>query len=932
MQDFDQPEQRLDIEHYMQLVVRQKWFILVPMLAGLLLMGMASLLMQDLYSAKATILVEQPSLPTDFMKSTIPYGPETYVRTLVEQIKSTTRLEKIILDNQLYPEQRQKRPIEEVVAFMRERIKIESRANDTFSVSFTGEDPEVVARITNKLTEMFIEENLRYRLERSAQNVAFLESQARALRDQVSEQERRIQQFKSQNLDRLPEQRTANQVQLASLNQRLQSVSEALSTAGARLNSAKDRIAILGDGYDEERGGNVSSQDSLESRVEKARQELATLRAQLSERHPDIKLKQKEVTALEAQLASAPRASAPAKRRARNPELLRAIDDERTAQGDLVRYQNELTRVQEELTKVNERLEDTPRVELELNELTKGMTVLKEQADSFQKKATDAAASFELERQNQGSQFRALDTARIPTKPDSPNRPLLVAIGGLIGLGLGMLLVIGMDLLFRPFLDEQDLERFASLPVLVSVPHLGPFPSDWLRFRRQLANLLNFLLGALPRAGSDYAVSGLRVPQRAEVTPPWVPQNSTKLAPKARGFTYLTGDPLDAAEGASPEVAVQTSQASGGPALGADAPLYGGKTSPWHARAHQKLKPETPEVPTPARAAVKAEAEKPVGPGVAHQAGVPSQAGSTVSRAQEVPPVPARSAAPGQPPVPAKPASTAALVKPTAASPATATSATAGATGTSGAMGTTNARETAAAPSSATSANAPSAGPVLSARAPQKPESIPPAPWETPTSKGVSAATLLAHAKANGAASTTQDVAAGVGVPTVGGGGSARRTPAAPAPGNGSDRRSLTGLGRAPERFDEALKRGAEAILQPPPTGEAEPLVLTPSVRPQRSTTKDPAELPVDRADLVETLLPLPLAPASARARTTETPAMQLGANPPGLKSTSVSLPTPQWGHPSRIKVRPAPVFDMETLQDEPLQGLSHRPPWLAEA
>lgn len=895
MNDFDQPEQRLDIEHYMQLVVRQKWFILVPMVVGLLLMGLASIFMQDLYSAKATILVEQPSLPTDFMKSTIPYGPETYVRTLVEQIKSTSRLEKIIVENQLYLNMRQKRPIEEVVAFMRERIKIESRANDTFSVSFTGEDPEVVARITNKLTEMFIEENLRYRLERSAQNVAFLEGQARALRDQVSEQERKIQQFKSQNLDRLPEQRTANQVQLASLNQRLQSVSEALSTAGARLNSAKDRIAILGDGYDDDRGNfNPTQQDSLESRVEKARQELSTLRSQLSERHPDIKLKQKEVAALEAQLASAPRSSAPVRRRPRNPELLRAIDDERTAQGDLVRYQNELTRVQEELTKVNQRLDDTPRVELELNELTKGMTVLKEQADSFQKKATDAAASFELERQNQGSQFRALDTARVPTKPDSPNRPLLVAIGGLVGVGLGLLLVIGMDLLFRPFLDEQDLERFTSLPVLVSVPHLGPFPSDWLRFRRQFANLLNFLLGALPRAGSDYATSGLRMPQKAEVAPPWVPRNSTRLAPKAKGFTYLTGDPLDAPPGAAPEVAVQTAQSGGGPALGADAPLYGGQASSWHARAHKQLKQEEPDAPTPARGPLKVEAETPAGPGVAHSAGKASTSNSSLARGQTLPPVPARAASADQPPVPAKP--------PVAAKP----------------------------PVPPKKAPTDQAGPAAKPTA--KPEVAPPAPWETPTSKGVPVAALAAHAKTSGALPSPQEVLTGVGVPSAGGGSPLRRAPAAPAPGLSSERRSLTGLGHAPERFDEALKRSAEALLQPPPTGEAEPLVLTPSVRPRVPQAQDPAELPVDRSDLVETMLPLPLTAASPRPHATETLSMQLGASPPGLKVASVSLPTPQWGHPSRIKVRPPAPFDVETLQDEPLQGLSHRPPWLASA
>lgn len=594
MNAFDSSTKQIDVEHYFRLISRHKWFVIAPAILGLITMGVVSLFMKDIFSAKATVLVEQASLPTDFVKSTLPGGPETYVRSLVEQIKSTSRLEQVIKDFNLYPERRKRQSIEEVVGFMREQISIESRANDTFSVAFSGEDPETVQKVTNRLTDMFIEENVKFRLARSAQNVALMEREAQKLRTQVQEQERRIQEFKSRNLASLPEQGTSNQVQLSATQARLQSLSDGLSSATARLSSARDRIAILqADAGIESDDGNASrpQQDSFEVRLETARQELASLRNTLSEKHPDVRLKQKEVESLEAQLAGRPASpSSRPKRRPRSPELLRAMDDERISQADIARYQSEITRLQEQMTQMQSRIEQTPKVELELNSLSSGLKVLQEQADGYQKKATDAAASLELERQNQGSQFRALDRARVPSRPDSPNRPLLILLGGGMGMALGLLMIIGLDILFRPFLDEQDLARFSGVPVLVSIPHLGPFPSDWQRFKRQLNNLLNFLLGTAPLAGSNYAPSSLRAPNPGAEAGGRAPTQSTRLAPKPRGFTYLAGDALEAEEGTPATVAVKGIGGGGAPPQPENRPVYTGVTTPWNDRAHRSQK------------------------------------------------------------------------------------------------------------------------------------------------------------------------------------------------------------------------------------------------------------------------------------------------------------------------------------------------------
>jgi len=59
-------------------------------------------------------------------------------------------------------------------------------------------------------------------------------------------------------------------------------------------------------------------------------------------------------------------------------------------------------------------------------------------------------------------------------------------------------MVIGLDLMFRPFLDGQDLARYTGVPVLVSIPHVGGFPTETERVRGQVGLLLSYFVGALP--------------------------------------------------------------------------------------------------------------------------------------------------------------------------------------------------------------------------------------------------------------------------------------------------------------------------------------------------------------------------------------------------------------------------------------------------
>ena len=505
----------LGAEAMFRLLLRYKRVILLPAFVGAALAALLAYSMKNQYRAKATILVEPQSLPSQFMASSLPYGIETYVRSLVEQIKSRTRLEQVIHEFDLYPEERRTWPMEAVVEKMRSRIQIERRGQDTFSVSFTGSDPEKVQKVTNRLTQLFIDENSSYRLERLQRNVDFLMRQAARFRAQVAERERKIQAYKSAHLDVLPENRTSLQLRLSSARSQLQANRDAQASAKSRISMLLDQARFYGVS-DKETGRPAADDefDRLKKEFDDARAQLIAEQARKTEHHPDIKALKKRIAALEARLAAkrAARASSKkASKRRKKPlsrERMRIVEELRMTRAELARLDSEREHLEGEIEELTKRIERIPEVELTLKELSEGLAVLKEQADSYQKKATDAAASLAMERGSQGSQFRALDLARLPHTPVSPNRPLIIVLGFLAGAALGAVLVVGIDLILHPFEDERDLTDYVGIPLLISIPQVGEPPTEWQRIWPRLRFLWMALIGRIPRAFRRYEDRG----------------------------------------------------------------------------------------------------------------------------------------------------------------------------------------------------------------------------------------------------------------------------------------------------------------------------------------------------------------------------------------------------------------------------------------
>ena len=116
------------------------------------------------------------------------------------------------------------------------------------------------------------------------------------------------------------------------------------------------------------------------------------------------------------------------------------------------------------------RVEGVPTRESELTELTRDYATLQTLYSSLLAKNEEAKISTNLERRQSGEQFKVLDPARLPERPFSPDRPRIIGIGALFGLGLGVGLAALLEYRDTTLKTRDDVITALALPVLALVP------------------------------------------------------------------------------------------------------------------------------------------------------------------------------------------------------------------------------------------------------------------------------------------------------------------------------------------------------------------------------------------------------------------------------------------------------------------------------
>lgn len=475
-------ERELGIKDFWDIVVRRRWWILIPAFLIWVVTFSISWFVPSQYRSETVILVEQQKIPQQYVQTNVASDMQERLQSMTQQILSRTRLMKVIQDFKLYQNVRRSTP-DELVDRMRDDIKIDlvhapgDKDLTAFKIYYSSSSPILAQQVANELTTLFIDENLRAREQQSQGTTDFLQRQVEEARTNLEQQEAKMKDFKLQYLGQLPAQLQPNvqilnglQNQLAAAqaghDQAVQQNTYLTSLIGQYKPASKDPKNTD--------GGSDAAAVTADQKLESLRVQLAELRAKYTDQHPDVlKLQQQiaETERLRDNMAKDPGKYGSGADTTISP-MAQLSSQLKANQLQIQSADKQIASLQQKIADYQARLNMTPLREQQMSDLTRDYEQSKANYESLLAKQMQSSLATNLEKRQQGEQFRIIDPPSLPIKPVSPNR-LLWSLGGLVlGLAIGAGLVAIMEAVNDTIRDEQDLLTSQRLPILAEIPHM----------------------------------------------------------------------------------------------------------------------------------------------------------------------------------------------------------------------------------------------------------------------------------------------------------------------------------------------------------------------------------------------------------------------------------------------------------------------------
>jgi polysaccharide chain length determinant protein (PEP-CTERM system associated) len=520
----------IDVQRWLDLIRRRHLHFLIPMFLGWLAVWGASWSLPPLYKSSTLILVEQSTMPKDYVVPNVADNLQYRLQSMTEQILSRSRLLHIRDELNLYKEGRSPLNSDAAIAKMQKDIEVELvRATDNsvsaFHIHYSAHNPALAQQVTSRLADLFINENLETRQRESEDTTKFLESQLGTARQSLEEQEDKIRAFKGQHPGELPAQVESNLQILSGLQTQLQSQEDGLNNSRqqrAYLESLLSQYRAL-QGSSTAPEGAYTTLAAVDQELDKLKTQLGEMSATFKDQHPEVRALKDKIARMEKlreQLQVDPRtkngnaqsdsnAVAPAAESVGARDLSAVVQLKSQLQANQIEIKDReqaIAALNSKISDYQARLNQEPVREQQLADLTRGYDQSKASYDDLLKKVQGSSMATSLELLQQGERFRVLDPPSLPLKPDFPNRLKFCGIGVIVGLALGLVVAGAFEKLDDRVYSEAELKKLLPVPVISEIPLIDdPINQTAERKRTWLGLATVVLVFAVILAGTAFS-------------------------------------------------------------------------------------------------------------------------------------------------------------------------------------------------------------------------------------------------------------------------------------------------------------------------------------------------------------------------------------------------------------------------------------------
>jgi succinoglycan biosynthesis transport protein ExoP len=461
-----------NLQQYMGVIRRRRLLFLIPFFLGWLVVWSASWILPARYTWGTQIRV-----PSAYTPSNVNDDLQGRLQSISQQILKGPGLLHIVDELNLYSEDRSRLTPDELAERMRNDIKIEEVRGDerqitSVNIYYSAHDPHVARRVTGELTDLFVSEDEKMRLQESQDNTKFLEDQLETAHQNLVEQEERVRAFKDQH----PQLGSNFQI-LAGLRSELENREDALNTAQQQYASLLEQSQA----FTPKTGDSAPlGLLALEQDLEQLKAQRDDLRSRYTDLYPEVR-KLTEQIALKEKAIAAVKAGAPAT----SPDVdSRHQSELKAKQVEIANREREITALKAKITDYQGLLNQEPALQQQFADLTRGYDQSKAHYEDLLKKKIASEMDTSLLKRHQGGILRTIDLTRLPLKPDFPNRIKMCGIGLGVGLALGTVLVGGTEYLDDRLYDEKGLKETLPVTVISDIPVISSRDEERRQQRR----------------------------------------------------------------------------------------------------------------------------------------------------------------------------------------------------------------------------------------------------------------------------------------------------------------------------------------------------------------------------------------------------------------------------------------------------------------
>lgn len=429
---------------------RRRWFF-IPFLLVTIAATIGTFVWPTTYRSTASLLVQSQELPTELVKAPAAGNIEQRIARIRERVLSRGDLLRLIEQYNLYPDERQSQPLSKTVEKMRDATTVGAQANFIgggqvgqntvgLDISFDYAQPAQAQAVLQSFVTSFLTQDNQDVSDQARLSVQFLQDQGDKLRAQLSTIENQLTSLKARNGAALATTGAPPMVDLGSYSSQITS----LETQNRQL------LAQTGRG---------SQKDPQLAAAENA---LATAQSIYSDNHPDVQAARERLRAVQQVVRANPAED-------HNALIGSQIAANNAAIGSLQQARSaSLARAQASMAGSAR----APAILEQAMQLENQATALRDQYKSVSDDLLKAQNGARLANEQRAERLSLVEPPSLPDRPYSPNRPLLIAAGAILGLILGLILALGSELIRRPLRSPAQIEAL-GLPVLGLVPLLG---------------------------------------------------------------------------------------------------------------------------------------------------------------------------------------------------------------------------------------------------------------------------------------------------------------------------------------------------------------------------------------------------------------------------------------------------------------------------